>query len=160
MIFQAINLTILLLIVYFFSRKKLHAYFKKQREDLSQEIEQAEKDFRMMKLEFEEISSKVEDLDGQILAIKQNATEALKYECEKYERDTELLVKRMLSDTELKIQQAASRAKQDFKEELIEAAFADARSELQSYVAKSDPKWIEGVLAADEKPIERKNYAS
>lgn len=160
MIFHAINLAILLSIVYFFSRKKLHAYFQKQREDLSSEIEKAEKDFVAMKAEFESISSKVEGLDGQILALKKSASEALKNECLKHEKDTELLVKRMISDTEIKIQQATARAKQEFLGELVEAAFADARSELQSYSSKADPQWIEAMLSADEKTTERKNYAS
>ena len=160
MIFHAINLAILLSIVYFFSRKKLHAYFQKQREDLSNEIEKAEKDFVAMKAEFEAISSKVEDLDGQILELKKAASEALKNECHKHEKDTELLVKRMISDTEIKIQQATARAKQEFLGELVEAAFADARAELQSYANKSDPQWIESMLSADEKASERKNYAS
>ncbi|TVQ79163.1 MAG: hypothetical protein EA369_05215 [Bradymonadales bacterium] len=160
MIFHTINLLILVGLIYFLSRNKLRKYFQDQRAELSTAIDEAEKDFIEIKTKYDEMLARIDGLDTEILNIKKTASAAIETECLRHKKETDLVIRRMLSDADLKNQQSLERAKEDFKERLVQAAFEEAEAEMRSYMKKSEELWISEMLSASSSDSERKNYAS
>jgi len=77
-------------------------------------------------------------------------------------QDAENFVLKLQKDSETRMHQDLEKTKRSFQKDLVEAALASARAELNSKLTKQDEAWtakmVTEVLAAEKN--ERANYAS
>jgi len=87
---------------------------------------------------------------------------SLKREAARTKQDTEAFVLKLQKDSELRMAQDLEKTKRSFQKDLVEAAMASARAELNSKLTKQDEAWtvkmVSEVLASEKS--EKANYAS
>src|SRR6056297_473145 len=100
---KALNLILLLGLIFFFTRKKLSQFFKSQKTELEQTMAEAAEDLKQIEADHAEIKSKVEDLDGIISKLREEAVYDLDREKRKVKEETEAFAEKLRRDSELRM---------------------------------------------------------
>ncbi|PIR22109.1 MAG: hypothetical protein COV44_10065 [Deltaproteobacteria bacterium CG11_big_fil_rev_8_21_14_0_20_45_16] len=159
LLLKGINLFVLMAVIYFLSRKKLHTYFQTQREKIESNMKSAEADLAKVKDEYDSIREKVNQLNSHIGTLREDAGRDLDREAKKIKRETEIFIEKLRRDSELKVNQSYNQAKRDIESELLEIAMAKAKMKIEDRMDKKGDQWIAQVLQAET--VEgTKNYAS
>jgi len=160
--YQILNVVILLGAVLWVLNKKMKAFFAAQREDLSRQMKTAAAELERIEKEYQEAAKKLENLQAHLADLKTQSEVSLKKEAARVKQDTESFVLKLQKDSEMRISQDLEKTKRTFQKDLVEAAMASARAELNSKLMKQDEAWtakmVSEVLAAEKG--ERANYAS
>lgn len=159
--FKGINLIILIAAIFFLSRKTIHAYFYRQRKNLEKEMEQAASGLEKIQREYDEISSKVENLDYHLKEVRRQAQKDLEKEGEKVRQDAESFVNKIGKDTDVRVQTEMERARKQFEQKLIARAIENAEVELRSRMKKDDIAWTTEMLQSSRmaSTSRKKTYA-
>jgi len=160
--YQILNVAILLGGVFWLLQRKMAAYFAAQREALSLQMNAAAAELEKIEKEYQEVSKKLENLQSHLAELKAQSELSLKREAARTKQDTEAFVLKLQKDSELRMAQDLEKTKRSFQKDLVEAAMASARAELNSKLTKQDEAWtvkmVSEVLASEKR--ERANYAS
>lgn len=160
MIFTIINFLILAGLVYFFSRKKINAYFAGQRQALERQIQSAAEELQEVEAEYEKISKKMDSLDDTIAGIRRDAENEIEHETRKIRESTDEFVSKMKQDLESRIEQETQKAKRQIEQELLSKALEQAEVELRSKMRSENESWTQQMMSTESDSSGKENYAS
>jgi len=142
-------------------RKKIHGFFKSQREQLEHSMKFAAEGLEKIEAEYKEIKSKVDQLEQNIIEVKNAAEEDLERELQKIKKDTEQFVEKIQTDFELRMSQASHKAKKLIETELVEIGMAKAKLKLESLMKTQNKEWTNQMLQSElSQSSGNKTYAS
>lgn len=163
LVFKAINIGILLVIVFIFLRRAMTNYFKQQREDLERTMKRAAAELEKIESEYAKVHERMQNLDLQLEEMRKLAEQSIQKESERVRRESEEYVEKLSRDAHLRMDQEVEKTKRLFQRELVDAAMASARAELSAKLLKQDEAWtsktVADCVAADKSNMER-TYAS
>ena len=158
---KALNLILLLGLIFFFTRKKLSQFFKSQKTELEQTMAEAAEDLKQIEADHAEIKSKVEDLDGIISKLREEAVYDLDREKRKVKEETEAFAEKLRRDSELRMKQSFEKAIRQVERELLEIAMARSEQKLESKMKDEDPAWTAEMIQGESgENAGTSNYAS
>ena len=164
LIYKGINVAILLLLVFWFLKKKMQMYFQQQRDDLDRSMKLAAAEYEKIEGEFKGMEERIKNLDSQLADMRKNNEAAIQKDIQRLRSDAEALTQKMASETEQRMDRELEKTKEIFTSDLIEAALAGARAELNSKMLKQDESWtvkmVSDGMNAEKASRERANYAS
>jgi F0F1-type ATP synthase membrane subunit b/b' len=164
LLFKGINIAILLLILFWFLKKKMETYFQQQRDELDGHMRRAAAELEKIEQDYQQVSDKMAGLDAQLSEMQKQSEESIQKDVQRLKKDADALIQKMSMEAEQRMDNELGKAKAEFTNELIDAALAGARAELNSKMSKMDESWtvkmVSDGMSAEKGSRERANYAS
>lgn len=138
LVWQAVNLLLLLGVLFFLARKPIVAFFAERRELIGGEIDSAASVLADAEARFAEWQRKLVELDGELAEIRETARERARHEREQILAEAQEMAERIQSDATASIEQELRRAKGDLRREAAQLAAQLAEQILEGQINDAD----------------------
>jgi len=138
MIYQAVNLAILLGVLFYFGRKPISDFFETRRSGIQSQLSQAADLLSAAEQRNSELQRRLVDLSTEVDGIKNLAGERATEEADRILADARKSAERIRSDAKASISQELRRAQSQLREEAADLALEVATVKLEAQVSESD----------------------
>lgn len=139
-VYQAINVTLLVALLYGLTRKKVRVYFTARLETHEQAKKSAQKAFADAQERHAEVSKKLQDLHADERSTIEKAQAEAMLLKSKLIQEAELLATNIVTDAKKTAQYEFEKAKQDLRKEAFEEALKLARTDIEKNLNEKDQK--------------------
>ena len=138
LVYPALNLAILLAVLFYFGRKPIQSFFVERRGQIREELERAAK----MKAEAEERYAqwqrRLVDLDTELESIRAAARERAEIERDRILTEAEAAAERVRADAHAAVEQELRRAREQLRREAADLAIELAAQRLREQITPAD----------------------
>ncbi len=138
LVYPALNLAILLAVLFYFGRKPIQSFFVERRGQIREELERAAK----MKAEAEERYAqwqrRLVDLDTELESIRAAARERAEIERDRILTEAEAAAERVRADAHAAVEQELRRARAQLRQEAADLAIELAAQRLREQITPAD----------------------
>ncbi|MEE8475864.1 MAG: ATP synthase F0 subunit B [Myxococcota bacterium] len=138
LVYPALNLAILLAVLFYFGRKPIRSFFVERRGQIREELERAAK----MKAEAEERYAqwqrRLVDLDTELESIRAAARERAEIERDRILTEAEAAAERVRADAHAAVEQELRRAREQLRREAADLAIELAAQRLREQITPAD----------------------
>ncbi len=138
LVYPALNLAILLAVLFYFGRKPIQSFFVERRGQIREELERAAK----MKAEAEERyvqwQRRLMDLDTELESIRAAARERAEIERDRILTEAEAAAERVRADAHAAVEQELRRAREQLRREAADLAIELAAQRLREQITPAD----------------------
>lgn len=138
LVWQAVNLAILLGIIVYFARRPVRDYFAERREGIRHEVEEAATLLKQAETRYAEWQRKLVELDGELEQIRAQARRRAHEERDRILEEARAAAERMRRDADAAIDQEVRRAGQELRREAADLAVELAARMLREKVDERD----------------------
>ena len=138
LIFPAINLSLLLGVLFYFAHKPVQAFFQDRRDHIRGELEAAAELRKEAELRHSRWQRQLIDLEAETSRIRAAASERAESESERILDDARAAAQRIRDDARAAIEQEVRRARHELREEAADLSLKLASDILRSQVTDSD----------------------
>ena len=138
LIFPAINLSLLLGVLFYYAHKPIQAFFQDRRDRIRGELEAAAELRKEAELRHSRWQRQLIDLEAEMDRIRAAASERAESESERILGDARAAAQRIRDDARAAIEQEVRRARTELREEAADLALKLASDMLRSQVTDSD----------------------
>jgi len=149
-LFNFIVLAVFLIVVL---RKGLTTFFKRQREELEQKMNEASVQHEKMRAEFEVAKTQMKDVESKIHDMRLAAKREIEFESKRIEVEADGMATKLLRDCEVKIKAETDRARSTLQKELLEMSLKTARAELAKELKNKDESWTNQMLQTESQSL-------
>lgn len=143
---QAVNLSILLIVLVFFVRKSIQATFKAKKDLFLEDSLKTAQALKLAEIELSDIRSKIKNLETGEAASLVNAEKEAELTAQKIVLDAQTQGKKIVEDTSLVIGAELSKAKNQIREKIIESSMLETEKNIKAASASITQKSEKGFL--------------
>jgi len=153
-IYQAINLVIILAVLFYFARKPALEYFATRRADVQRDLQAAGDLLSDAEARYSEIQQKLAELQSETEEIRENSRRRADEECERLLAEARRQAERVQSDAQLAAEQEFARARRALRAEAanLAAEIADRLVKEKMGVADQERLLDEFITSVDSAP--------
>ena len=154
LLYQALNLLILLAVLFYFARKPALEYFATRRADVKRDLETAGELLAEAETRNAEIQRKLADLQSETEEIQENSRRRADEECERLLAEARRQAERVQSDAEVAAEQEFARARRALRAEAANLAAEIADRLVKEKIGDSDQERLldEFITRVDSSP--------
>jgi F-type H+-transporting ATPase subunit b len=138
LLFQTINLLIVLAVLVYFGRKPVRAYFATRRSGIQRELDSAAELLAAAEVRNSEIQRRLVDLQSELEEIRETARRRADDESERILAEARKQAERVRSDARAAVEQEIARARRQLRSEAVELAAQLAHQLLERSTAEGD----------------------
>jgi F-type H+-transporting ATPase subunit b len=138
LVWQGVNLVLLIAVLTYFARKPVMQFFGERRERITNDLDSAAELLRQAELRNSEISRKLVDLGSQVEEIQEATRRRADEECERIIAEAHRSAERIRSDAHGAIEQELARAQRELRREAANLAIEVAAEMLREKISDSD----------------------
>jgi len=138
LLYQALNLAILLGVLIYFGRKPVMAYFASRRSDIKRDLDSAAELLAAAEARNSEIQRKLADLESEIEETRETARKRADEECERILAEARKAAERIRSDAHAAAEQELARARRELRAEAADLAVQLAGELLREQTGEGD----------------------
>jgi F-type H+-transporting ATPase subunit b len=132
------NLVLLIAVLVYFTRKPLHAYFEKRREDIQGELKSAADQLAAAETAYAKWQRRMIDLEGELEEIRATSKQRAEAERERIIEDARANAERIRRDSMAAVELELRRARETLREEATQLAIELAGERLSREVTDAD----------------------
>lgn len=161
LVFQGINLFLLLLLLVLVSRKKIRAAYDRQHEDFRAKLSEANAQFEETRAAHSRLKQEMANLENTLAEMRQASIREIENETQRVSVEADRQIESTIQDGEKKIRAEAEKLKAGLERELLDSSLVLARKTLQKNLGAQDAEWISQMVGPESGATTgKKNYAS
>lgn len=143
---QAVNLGILLVVLFIFTKKSIQAMFKSKKDLFLEDSLKTAQALKLAEIELSDIKTKIKTLETTEAASLLNAEKEAESTAQKMVSDAQVQGKKIVEDTSLVISAELSKAKNQIREKIIETSMLETEKNIKASSASITQKSEKGFL--------------
>lgn len=152
-LWSVINFALLLYVLYYFNKKSLHIgdFIKNRRAKFEKEVEEATKERKESEQRYQELTTKKENLEKEIIVLKNQAMAQMEVQKKTIEENARTMSERIKKEAWMIIEAEIVRMRKEIREEIIELATKKAIELIKENFSDTDQERIEKEFISEVK---------